>query len=220
MIHLMQGNCTELMQSIDRKNSVIVTDPPFNMNYHYNEYKDKMPEAEYYAWLAKLFRDMPVVCISYPESLYKLAFAMGRTPDKVVSWVYNANTARQHRDIAFWGVTPDFSAVTQPYKNPNDKRIVERIKAGKGARLYDWWNVNQVKNKQKKEIAHPCVMPLEVMSNIVGILPPELTVVDPFMGSGTTGIACAARGRDFVGMELNADYFELAGKRIHAAEQE
>ena len=143
---------------------------------------------------------------------------MGKFPERVVSWVYNSNTAKQHRDIAFFGVKPNFNQVRQPYKNPNDKRIKERIARGiTGSKLYDWWNINQVKNvsKGKNGINHPCVMPLEVMKNIVGILPKDKIIVDPFMGSGTTGIACKELGYDFIGIELDKNYFELAKERIN-----
>ena len=57
-------------------------------------------------------------------------------------------------------------------------------------------------------------MPLEVMKNIVGILPKDKVIVDPFMGSGTTGKACKELGYDFIGIELNKKYFELAKDRI------
>ena len=43
-----------------------------------------------------------------------------------MSWVYNSNTGKQHRDIAFFGVKPDFRKVGQDYKNPTDKRIAKR----------------------------------------------------------------------------------------------
>jgi len=43
------------------------------------------------------------------------------------------------------------------------------------------------------------------------------TVVDPFMGSGTTGVACAKMGRRFIGIELDPGYFEIACKRIEEA---
>ena len=132
-----------------------------------------------------------------------------------MSWVYNSNTAKQHRDIAFYGVSPNFNQVRQPYKNPNDKRIKQRIAEGKtGAKLYDWWNINQVKNVSKDKTAHPCQMPLEVMKNIIGILPPEATIIDPFMGSGTTGLACKEFGRNFIGIELDEKYFSIAKERL------
>jgi DNA modification methylase len=144
-----------------------------------------------------------------------LASEIGKFPDKVVSWIYNSNTAKQHRDIAFFGVKPDFRKVTQPYKNPNDKRIQQLIAAGKkGGRLYDWWNINQVKNVSKDKTNHPCQMPLEVMTNIIGILPDDALIVDPFLGSGTTGVACKKLGRDFVGIEIDFYYCDLAKKRI------
>lgn len=197
MATLFNVDCEELMKIVVGR-TIIVTDPPFNIGYHYNSYKDKMKEEEYYKWLGRVIKP-PCVIIHYPESLHKLSMEIGEAPTKVVSWVYNSNTAKQHRDIAFYGIKPDFTKVKQPYKNPNDKRIQERIKKGiTGGRLYDWWNINQVKNVSKK-FNHPCVMPLEVMKNIIGILPEDYTIVDPFMGSGTTGIACKELGRRFVG---------------------
>ena len=59
-------------------------------------------------------------------------------------------------------------------------------------------------------------MPQEVMNNIIGILPKtdNLIVVDPFMGSGTTGIACQKYEVDFIGIELDTDYFKIAEERL------
>lgn len=131
--------------------------------------------------------------------------------------MYNSNTAKQHRDIAFYGVKPDFRRVTQPYKNPSDKRIAKRIAEGKGARLYDWWEVNQVKNVSAEKTAHPCQMPVEVMRRAVGILPEGVTVIDPFLGSGTTGVACRMLGVPFVGIEMDSEYAEIARDRIASA---
>lgn len=113
--------------------ALIVTDPPFNVGYHYNTYKDKMSEQEYLYLLNQVFKtnNTPYVVIHYPESLYKIALYNGDVPTRVCSWVYNSNTAKQHRDIAFFGVEPNFKQVLQPYKNPNDKRIKKRIEEGK-----------------------------------------------------------------------------------------
>ena len=204
------------LDMVKGRNVVIVTDPPFNVGYHYEGYKDNLPENEYYEMLGDVFLDYPFVVIHYPESIYKIAFQVGKFPEKVVSWVYNSNTAKQHRDIAFFGVKPNFRQITQPYKNPNDKRIKQRIADGcRGGRLYDWWNVNQVKNVSRDKTEHPCQMPQEVMNNIIGILPREnLLVVDPFMGSGTTGIACKKYDVDFIGIEMNEKYFEIAKNRL------
>lgn len=111
--------------------------PPFNIGYHYKSYKDNLKEKEYYDFLYKILSmyNMPYVIIHYPEALYKLAFKMNNTPEKVISWVYNSNTAKQHRDIAFFNIKPDMNRVKQPYKNPNDKRIKDRIARGIGGEI-------------------------------------------------------------------------------------
>ena len=213
---LILGDALEELPKIKvkEKKFVIITDPPFNVGYHYNTYKDNMDSEEYYEMLASVFQYAPFVVIHYPEEIYKIAFQVGEFPDKVVSWVYNSNTAKQHRDIAFFGIKPDFKQYGQPYKNPTDKRIMQRIADGKTARLYDWWEINQVKNVSKDKTAHPCQMPLEVMKRIVGILPPDYTIVDPFMGSGTTGLACKELNRNFIGIEMDAEYYAIAQQRI------
>lgn len=228
MIKLFNEDCLELMQSqtflnlIKNKKVCIITDPPFNVGYHYKSYKDNLSEEEYYSFLDTLLSmfDFPFVIIHYPEALYKISFRVGVFPEKVISWVYNSNTAKQHRDIAFFKIKPDMNKVKQPYKNPNDLRIKERIAKGiKGGRLYDWWNINQVKNVSKKSINHPCVMPLEVMKNIVGILPDDYIIFDPFMGSGTTGVACKELKRDFIGCEIDTDYYNIAKDRLNGISQ-
>jgi DNA modification methylase len=203
------------------ENIILVSDPPFNINYKYNTYLDNMDEDEYYEMLDFFFRDLPSVVIHYPEQLYKLSFQIGKFPERVVSWVYNSNTAKQHRDIAFFDVKPDMNKVRQPYKNPNDKRIKERIARGcKGAKLYDWWEINQVKNVSKEKTNHPCQMPLEVMKRIIGILPDDCLIVDPFMGSGTTGVAVIEMNKEqnanrkFIGIEFDKKYFDIAEQRI------
>ena len=65
---------------------------------------------------------------------------------------------------------------------------------------------------------HPTVKPLELMKYLCKLTktPDGGIVLDPFMGSGTTGMACKATGRDFIGIELDEHYFEIAEKRIAA----
>ena len=211
----------EAILQTERGRVIMVSDPPFNIGYHYNTYEDKMSDSEYFTTLSTIFSQTPSVVIHYPESLYKLSYHMKKFPEKVCSWVYNSNTPKQHRDIAYFGVVPDFNQVRQPYKNPNDKRIQERIRNGsKGGRLYDWWNVNQVKNVSKTKCKHPCQMPVEVMRNVVGVLPMDSIIIDPFMGTGTTGVAVIEMNREqgtkrkFIGIELDEEYFDIAKQRL------
>ena len=217
------GDCMDILDDIrhelfqQQQKYIIVTDPPFNVGYKYNTYHDRMSEEDYREMLCGIFGWVsgPSVVIHYPEQLYQLAVDIGRPPDRVVSWVYNTNNRRQHRDIAFFGITPDFKRVLQPYKNPNDKRIQRLIANGSlGTPIYDWWNINIVKNVSAEKTAHPCQMPLSVMKNIIGILPEDYIIIDPFMGSGTTGVACRQLNRKFIGIELDKEYFDIAYKRI------
>ena len=214
------GDCQQLLphilECVDREKVILVSDPPFNIGYHYNTYKDKLNEEEYFEALESVFGEDKCVLIHYPEQLYKFSFQIGKFPNKIISWVYNSNTSKQHRDIAFFGVNPDFTKVKQPYKNPKDKRIIERLKNGSGGgRLYDWWYINQVKNVSKEKTKHPCQMPLEVMKRIIGILPEDAIIIDPFAGSGTTLVACKQLGRKFIGIEFDEQYYEIAVNRIN-----
>ena len=65
--------------------------------------------------------------------------------------------------------------------------------------------------------SHPTQKPLPLMKWCLGFLPDAETILDPFMGSGTTGVACAKLGRKFIGIELDPGYFDIACKRIEDA---
>ena len=67
---------------------------------------------------------------------------------------------------------------------------------------------------------HPTQKPIALMEWCIGLHPKSESVCDPFMGSGTTGVACVNLGRKFIGIEREPRYFEIAVKRItHAVEQ-
>jgi len=69
---------------------------------------------------------------------------------------------------------------------------------------------------------HPTVKPIALMRYLVRLTktPTGGVVLDPFMGSGTTGIAAVLEGRDFIGIELNAEYLEIAERRIAEAQKQ
>jgi DNA modification methylase len=91
--------------------------------------------------------------------------------------------------------------VTQPYKNPTDKRIAKRIEEGKACKLYDWWEVNQVKNVSKRDNPHPCPIPYEIAERIILLTTNEGDLVcDPFAGSGTVLLAAKNLNRRYLGL--------------------
>lgn len=69
-----------------------------------------------------------------------------------------------------------------------------------------------------ERVGHPTQKPLRVMAWSLSFAPDARTVCDPFMGSGTVGVACAQIGRAFVGIERDRKYFEMACQRIEQAQ--
>lgn len=70
------------------------------------------------------------------------------------------------------------------------------------------------------DFGHPTSKPLQLMQWCIGFLPDAVTILDPFMGSGTTGVACVKLGRKFTGIEIDPGYFDIACSRIAAALKE
>lgn len=71
-----------------------------------------------------------------------------------------------------------------------------------------------------EEKEHPTQKPLPVMAWCMAIFPDASSVLDPFMGSGTTGIAAVKAGRSFIGIEREPKYFDIARRRIEDAQRQ
>jgi DNA modification methylase len=75
--------------------------------------------------------------------------------------------------------------------------------------------------KDTRERVHPTQKPIALMEwCILMATNPGDTILDPFMGSGTTGVACVQTGRNFIGIEIDPAYFKIAERRIHDAQQQ
>ena len=70
---------------------------------------------------------------------------------------------------------------------------------------------------QRVERHHPTQKPLALMQWCLSFIPNAETILDPFMGSGSTGVACVKEGRKFIGIELDEEYFNIGCKRIEDA---
>lgn len=202
-------------------NIIFVTDPPYNQNFKYDIYKDKLKNKDYIQLLSKL-NIAPRIIIHYPEETINIlpqAFPDEKCLD-VLTWIYNGNQYKHSRSISFWGIKPNYNLVKQPYKNPTDKRIKERIKNGsQGARSYDWFNIPQVKNVSKEKTKHPCQIPISVFERIIKLsVPPNqylnTIIIDPFCGSGSSAIACKNLGINYLGFEISTTYFNESIKSL------
>jgi DNA modification methylase len=211
-ITIYNADCREIVPGLDAK-SLVVTDIPYNIKFHYQGYKDNLKD-DVFKELLKIAVRAPSVVLCYPEIMFDVYDAVKRKPEECVAWVYNTNTPRQHRQISWFGTKPDFSKIKQPYKNPNDKRIKALMKNGsQGTNIYDWWEVQQVKNVSAEKTEFPCQIPLEIMKRIIMITDADI-IVDPFMGSGTTLLAAKELGKKAIGIELVERHCQIAVERI------
>lgn len=78
-----------------------------------------------------------------------------------------------------------------------------------------WKGVCQASEKGGKQRWHPTQKPIVVMQWCIGLMPDAVaTILDPYMGSGTTGVAAVKLGRKFIGIEIEPTYFDIACRRI------
>ena len=96
----------------------------------------------------------------------------------------------------------------------------------KGVKIYGEYKskftyyVTPLNQKDKKTYGHPTIKPLDMVSNFIINSSQEGDIVfDPFMGSGTTAVAAMKYNRNFLGYELNPDYYEICNKRIKEASE-
>ena len=90
---------------------------------------------------------------------------------------------------------------------------------------YAWTNVAKPAKLFKRHVVsyekfHPTTKPVELMRWCVDWMGNPQTILDPFMGSGTTGVACMNLGRSFVGIEIEPKYFDIACERIENAQRQ
>jgi site-specific DNA-methyltransferase (adenine-specific)/modification methylase len=81
-------------------------------------------------------------------------------------------------------------------------------------KLFLSWVGANAKEKHDSDRFHPTQKPVRLMEWCLSFLPDSESILDPFMGSGTTGVACVRTGRKFIGIEREPKYFEIAKRRI------
>lgn len=212
----------------------VITDPPYNVNYKYNSYKDALSWDEYLRWQLDIIReceriltpDGSLFYLNYPEfnsSMWVAMQEMKLKPVELIAWVYNTHTGGSPLRKSFrtwiWASKGDpVNEFYGEYKNPNDKRVARLIADGRRPREYDWWNIEQVKNVNREKTEHPCQLPeLMIRKIILGCTRPGDVVLDPFLGSGTTAVAAKQCGRVGVGFERDLEYATIASRRLAVA---
>tara|TARA_Y100001938_G_C8078378_1_gene427551 strand:- start:358 stop:1035 length:678 start_codon:yes stop_codon:yes gene_type:complete len=206
----------DIIKDLDKEKTLIITDPPYNVGWKYKTYKDKVSEEEYRE-MFKCFKGFRFVVIHYIEDIINYIVPNLGVPSRVVQWIYNSQMARQSRSIAFFNCTPDFSKVKQPYKNLTDKRILQKILNGsEGCNLYDWWNIDIVKNVSKEKEDYYNQIPEKVIGNIIKIVANDGDLIyDPFLGSGTTAAVAYKLGYDYIGTDICEKAIDVSTNRLN-----
>lgn len=207
----------------------VIVDPPYNINFNYGKnFKDNINPEEYKALMFDVLdlsykstkKDSSMFLINYPEIIAELFQTIKLTKWNIhqwISWVYPSNIGHSsrkfttaHRSI-LW-LTKDepkiyIDRVTQPYKNPTDKRVKKLIESGKtGTNLYNWWEINLVKNVSKDKESYVNQIPREVLRRLILATTDKRNIVlDPMCGTGSTLLAARGEGRSGIGIDINSD---------------
>lgn len=194
---IIQGDCLEVMKKIpDKSVDLILTDPPYGMNFRSNHRKVKYNKIEndesFPLWIFDEFfriarRAVYVFCRW--DNLCELP-----KPKSLLAWVKNNwsmgdlfhEHGRQWEAVCFYPLE----------EHEFEKRIPDVI------------NVNRTGNN-----LHPTEKPVDLMQQIILANKCE-TVLDPFIGSGTTAVACQNLHRKFIGIEISPEYCEIARQRL------
>ena len=84
-----------------------------------------------------------------------------------------------------------------------------------GKPVHDFIETATISNSERKKGKHPTQKPVELMSHFIKLLSnPQDIILDPFMGSGTTGVAAKKENRNFIGIELSPEYYNLTKTRL------
>ena len=188
-LHL--GDCLEVMRSMpDKSVDAVITDPPYGINAnHMGLGIGKQNFSRGGDWDSSRPNLIPFLDIG------KFHLFWGGN--------YYANSLPETNQWLIWHKKNDgrsFSEVEMAWTDfsPNS-RIIQHHWGG------------EIK-------LHPTQKPLKVIKWCLSFLPEGCTVLDPFMGSGTTGVACVQTGRNFIGIEIDPTYFAIAERRIKEAQ--
>ena len=194
---LFLGDCREILPLLPRVDACI-TDPPYGMEFRSNHRKVKHDAiandntVDLLRWACDLDASHSTYCFGRWDNITDIP-----PPKSILTWVKNNwsmgdlqhEHARQTEIVFFYpGPKHDW-----PNGRPTD--VLEAVRTGNNY--------------------HPTEKPVDLMERVVGFT--RGVVLDPFMGSGTTGVACAKLGRKFIGIELEPKYFDIACKRIDDA---
>jgi len=207
-VELYLGDCLEIMQELeDGSVDAVVTDPPYGIKYKSGKIANNSISSTGKRFSERVIND-------------DIPF----NPDPFLDFRKIAFTGAQHfyerlpkgGSLHCWDKRGNYKPLDQAdadfvwISNDKKSRVIHLV----------WRGIcRQIETNQK--YLHPTQKPIALMRWIMDDLlelPDGATILDPFMGSGTTGVACVQTGRNFIGIEIEPKYFEIAEARIAEAQ--
>ncbi|AQT70109.1 DNA adenine methyltransferase YhdJ [Anaerohalosphaera lusitana] len=238
------GDCIEMLNGVDEPVAdLIFADPPFNIGYEYDKYKDTLKSEKYITWT----RDWMGACVNalkphgsfyiaigddYAHHIRLIGEQLGLTLRNWIIWHYTFGQqtktmfARSHTHI-FYFVKDKADHVFNDHavRVPSDRQLVYADKRAnpRGKMPDDVWNTfsRVCGTFKEREGWHPCQMPELLLGRIVSVSSNRGDLVlDPFNGSGTTVAAAYQLERDYCGIDISSNYVENSRKRLEKLAQE
>lgn len=196
---LILGDCREVMATLGPVDAV-VTDPPYGIGWKPRVNHPDQP------WIDVIDFDIRAVLVGRYHVVWGAQYFADVLPisESWLTWC--------KRPV---GGNLDFSLDARTYATTE---LAWRDFGKSGFIVHVWDGGKRAGVSENRSFCHPSQKPVEVMEWSVRGLPGDAEIVlDPFMGSGTTGVACVNLDRKFVGIEREASYFDIACARIEAA---
>ena len=201
-IILKQGDCLELMKELpDESVDAVITDPPYNVGKAAWDIDVlDLLEAAAKECVRIIKNDGQIYWFVPTRHLLRIGNLINQYIPYRWTFIWNTPNNMLTGDIGFSKYTAIliFSNAKSIYRNMQDLKSI---------------------NWQPTNIAHPTPKPVKLIRYLIEkVSKPHDTILDPFMGSGTTGVACVQLNRNFIGYEISPDYFKIAEKRIGEAQ--
>jgi len=220
-MQLICGNCYEEIKKIpDRSIDLIIIDPP----YLYDSVgggtsRISKSKIKQFSNLKKIIDGFDFsIFEEFTRILKKINIYIWCSKKQILPILNYWTNMNISWEILCWHKSNPLPAINNIYCPDTEYCIYIR---GQGVQLYGnletkrkWW-LTPINQKDQKKWDHPTIKPLEIIEKlIINSSLENQVVLDCFMGSGTTGVACVRNNRDFIGIEIEEKYFEIAQQRI------
>ena len=230
MIKLLHGDCLELMKDIpDGSVDMILTDPPYQISNSgggmmddpsrvFIEQIDTMKMCKSDFDVAAFLDD----CVRLFDGLQKYNLVAFCSNKQLVHYLNWAEGHSLQYGVGVWHKTNPVPLCNNKYLNDIEYWVYIK---GKQVRIKGSYNTKSlvhtstVNKADKKLFAHPTIKPLPILEKfLINHSDAGQVVLDPFMGSGSTAVACVNTGRNFIGIEKDDKYFAIGKQRIEEAQ--